>query len=983
MKNAIDLICQKINYSPILCRRIIKCTFHLTVCFIFTLITNIDNKLGLEPAFLPLIAVIVHPGRRFSATLKHAINCIFGLSTGLVWALIAREIARACLINKSQSDDWLFKHEYHRYQAALGIMYVFEFFMLMYHGWMRSVNHTYFSIVFPTFLVVHFAFSEELKVNSRELSKAYLVPFLLGIAMAFFWNVALFPEFGSSQLGTSVKKMIEQIELELEKTNKFWHNMKAVTKNDDLDKLQLQLKNILSNKAELKTTTTNTNDVFKESVYEISYSHLAPKSVDVILNELNKVIPNVYGLVNLCQVLYLGLTNDKSMDFLTVEREIEYVNTNTVKELMSSVTEPIDKLHKELLESLNLISETVEQCYIKSNDKTKKIDINNLIERIDDKKITLQDTLKSLAFQFQNINNTFGEQNLSISLEDEMFLLSTFIINFKNLAERALIMMEQSVNLLHHRQDSNFRKLHINLFTKSYKNDFGLKSESQKFNSAPTLPSLPNLKALLSDVNLPHIIFGLQVTITITVCTFVQFMPEARKWSRNMHNPWVAFVAVLSLEPSSGATFYVTFLRVFGVVFGSIFSYITYLIYGSKKSTNYGRIVACIIVSSIFFAIPGFHYFLGRPKYLKSAIIYIITIYVVFDASLENNDILQNFAKRCFACIGGLVALIVQNTVFPLRCRLGLFNEFSYSIDTISKLINICFPGVDKNSNYNYIGVSAEEHMKFNKMIHSVEHSISKMIEFKTFLKHEPKMKGEYRPLDPLFEECIQIIKHLLERCQLIEAMKFNSVELLHTLNEQPQVFKHRQSTILNLRNNLKVISLSIGNKTPLPPNMLSSRNAHRKMTDSIKEIFDQASQVKSHNMARRSSSEIYNTYSVSFLTDKLLVWNSVNSQLSEIIEFSEELTKITKTLCGYNSFRYGFMARDLNFESIKMITEIPLENNNLKKRIKRRSSVSVSDFDNLETGNNDNFDTSDVEYKGGEMISRLASLHKYVTLDD
>ena len=186
MKNLIDLACSKVNYSPILFRRVIKCTLHLTLCFIFTLITNIDNKLGLETAFLAIIAVIVHPGRRFSATLKHAINCIFGLSTGLVWALIAREIARACLKNKHQDDDWLLTHEYHRYQAALGILYVFEFFMLMYHGWMRSVNHTYFSIVFPTFLVVHFAFSEQLKVNARELSKSYLAPFLLGISMAFF-----------------------------------------------------------------------------------------------------------------------------------------------------------------------------------------------------------------------------------------------------------------------------------------------------------------------------------------------------------------------------------------------------------------------------------------------------------------------------------------------------------------------------------------------------------------------------------------------------------------------------------------------------------------------------------------------------------------------------------------------------------------------------------------------------------------------------
>lgn len=981
--NVIDELCKKFNYSPILCRRIIKSTIHLTVCFIFTLIIKINTKVGLEAAFLPLIAVIIHPGRRFSATLKHAINCVFGLATGLAWALIGREIARACLKNKNMKDDLLFTHEYHRYQAALGIMYVFEFLMLMYHGWMRSVNHTYFSIVFPTFLVVHFAFSEQLMVDARVLGKTYMAPFLLGISMAFFWNVALFPEFGSSELGISVKNMVKQIENELKNTNKFWHNINAFEKTDDVDELKSQLKQLIDNKANLKKTTLSTNDVFKESVYEISYSHIPPKSVDVLLDELNEVASYVYGLVNSCQVLYLGLTNDKSMDFLTVEREIEYSDSQTVKRLMSSITDPIDALHEKLLDALSLISDTVDACYIRSGKKTESSDINKLIDEIESNKMILQEAINTLTFQYQNINNSFREKYHSINLEDELFLLSTFVVNFKHSAERALFMMDQSVKLLQFRQTKRYKTLHVNLFTKSFNGDSGLNSESQKFNAAPSFPTLPNLKNLFDISNKPHIIFGLQVTITITICTFVQFMPESRKWSRNMHNPWVAFVAVLSLEPSSGATFFVTFLRVFGVGLGSLFALVTYVIYGSKDSTNYGRIVAALLVSSIFFAIPGFHFFLGSPKYLKSAIIYIITIYVVFDASVDANNIVQNFAKRWFACVGGVVALIVQNTIFPLRCKIGLFNEMSYSIETISKLFSICFPGIDKCSNDDTIGVSLDQHKEFYKMVHSIENSIYKMNEYKTFLKHEPKIKGEYKSFDPLYAECIEIINYLVERCQLIEALKFNSEELLHTLNEQPQVFKHRQSTIVNLLNNFKVLSLSLATKSPLPPNMLSSRNAHRKMTDSIKEIFDKASQLKSHSMARKSSSEIYQIYSVSFLTDKLLVWNSVNSQLSEIIEFSEELIKITKALCGYKAFRYGFMSRDLNIESIKMITEIPLDNRRSEQGFRSRSSVSVADFDELETGTNDDSDVFDDTYEGGEVISRLTTLHKYVTLND
>ncbi|OBA25686.1 hypothetical protein HANVADRAFT_53746 [Hanseniaspora valbyensis NRRL Y-1626] len=961
----LDRICAHYNYSPILMRRIIKSTAHLTLCFIFNLIPKINDKLGMEAAFLPLIAVIVHPGRRFSATLKHAINCIFGLATGLVWALIAREIARCCISNKNASDAWLYEHEYRGFQAALGIMYVFEFFMLMYHGWMRSVNHTYFSIVFPTFLVVHFAFSEDLNVDSRLLSKSYLVPFLLGIAMAFFWNVALFPEFGSKQLGESIVDLIQKIRNQLDSTTAFWRNLE----NIDQEEMRKELKKILQSKDKLKSSGDTSNTVFKESLYELSYSHLPPQSIDIVLDELNKMLPNIYGFVNSCHVLYLGLSNDKEMDFLTVEREIEYINKEKVLSIMRSLNKSVTEMHSEIVASLRFVENGIIDCY-----DVKKLfeeDKEELKKGLVHQKEKLNAALSSLAFNFEKeTNGVVRAQRDIISLDDEMFILSSFLTNFKNATSITLNLLDKTDILLNLRHTKKFKTIHLNFFSGSYKNHN--KSESQKFNYAPSLPSIPDFRNIFQESNLPHLIFGIQVTITITISTFVQFMPESRNWSQNMHNPWVAFVAVLSLEPSSGATFFVTFLRIFGVIFGSIFAYITYLIYGSEKHGNIGRTVGAVIFSTFFFAIPGFHFFLGTPRYLKSAIIYIITIYVVFDASMKNDDIKQNFAKRCFACVGGVVALIVQNVIFPLRCRLGLFKELGFSINAISQLLAICFPGVESSTER--IEISEENHLKFAKIVSEIDHSLEKIQEFKTFVKHEPKLKGEYQPIDPLFNDCIRILKALLERCELIESLKYTAGnEMLSTLQKEPKIFKHRQTTIISLMNNLQIASLSLRNKTPLPPNMLSSRIAHRKMTNSIKEIFDDSTIPKpqSHSMVRRTSSQIYQQYTVTFLKDKLLAWNSVNSQLSEIIEFSEELIKINLQLCGCNLFRYGFLSRPNNDMSVAMINDdfnVDEEDNCY--------SDEVHDFDD----NSDDIENSD--YEGGAPLSRLATLNKYVTLD-
>ena len=67
----------------VLAQRIFKSTVNTTLAFIFTLIPKVRNHLGTEPAMLPLISVIVHPGRRVSCTIQGTIYCTTGLIFGL------------------------------------------------------------------------------------------------------------------------------------------------------------------------------------------------------------------------------------------------------------------------------------------------------------------------------------------------------------------------------------------------------------------------------------------------------------------------------------------------------------------------------------------------------------------------------------------------------------------------------------------------------------------------------------------------------------------------------------------------------------------------------------------------------------------------------------------------------------------------------------------------------------------------------------
>lgn len=122
---------------------------------------------------LPLISVMVHPGRRFGTMIEAVIFCTTGLLVGNAYGLLGRFLAQRALgsENLQWNDIQQYKLNYKSYEAALAILAVFEIIMLFFHGWMRSVSHKFFAIVFPLFLVVHFAFTDDVNLAAGEIAE--------------------------------------------------------------------------------------------------------------------------------------------------------------------------------------------------------------------------------------------------------------------------------------------------------------------------------------------------------------------------------------------------------------------------------------------------------------------------------------------------------------------------------------------------------------------------------------------------------------------------------------------------------------------------------------------------------------------------------------------------------------------------------------------------------------------------------------------
>ena len=274
------------HYFPtdrILAQRIFKATVNTTVAFIFTLIPKVRDHIGTEPAMLPLISVIVHPGRRVGGTIKGAMYCTTGLIFGLAYSLLGRFLAAQCL---GSTWNTLTEHEqlvlhFNRYRSALAILAMFETIMLFVHGWFRSVNHFYFGIVFPLFLVVHFTFMAPLSETPGVIANSFSTPFYLGIAMSIFFNLILFPEFGSTYLGNAAVDTFKEVRKSVKDSVEFFVNAPLP---DSAAIEPVSLNKLLKYKTLVRSKISNCEVVLEECMYEISYSYLSPVKLHPLIH---------------------------------------------------------------------------------------------------------------------------------------------------------------------------------------------------------------------------------------------------------------------------------------------------------------------------------------------------------------------------------------------------------------------------------------------------------------------------------------------------------------------------------------------------------------------------------------------------------------------------------------------------------------------------------------------------------------------------
>ncbi len=276
--------------------------------------------------------------------------------------------------------------------------------------------------------------------------------------------------------------------------------------------------------------------------------------------------------------------------------------------------------------------------------------------------------------------------------------------------------------------------------------------------------------------------------------------------------------------------------------------------------------------------------------------------------------------------VGGTVALLVQTILYPVRAR-------DPPLRQVANMQQAIAAGVDSPVKVNL--QDAKLNSRFAHAKDKAETALLAAEAFLPFCLSEPRLKGSFRALEPIYQEIIYVLHQIIDRMDnVVQLRKAYGSSVLEDLN--PQVYAHRRNVAATVTLTLFAVNEALVTRLPLPQFLPSSRLAQLRLVYRVREVLAEQSPRRGVNASTAtttsSSSGIgtggRTTASVSLdaqtiqsvTTHKFLSWNAAAAGQMEIIEFLEELVDLAKLLVGVNAFRSGMLERPSYREYVRRI---------------------------------------------------------------
>ncbi|CZR37270.1 uncharacterized protein FPRO_02470 [Fusarium proliferatum ET1] len=418
-----------------------------------------------------------------------------------------------------------------------------------------------------------------------------------------------------------------------------------------------------------------------------------------------------------------------------------------------------------------------------------------------------------------------------------------------------------------------------------------------------------------------HIKYAFKLTIAILLLSWPAFVESQAGWYGSYRGIWAPMQLFLVFEVAIGTSFHVFFIRLCGVVAGSAFGFASALV-GSKS-----------LIAMVFFLIigimPSFYVQLGT-RYVKAGMISTVTMVVVALSAVNGNEPAYHyFYKRlCAFIVGGTTALLIELILYPVRARDRLVESVAASVKQVQNMQAAMAVGLDEPIKPDFR--NSDLNKRFRRATNKARGALAAAETFLPFSVTEPRLKGDFKPLVPVYKEIFYVLHQIIDRMENVVMLRREyGSSILEDLN--PQVHAYRRNVAASIMLTLFTVYEAFITWTPLPQFIPSSRLAQLRLVNHVREIL--ASKSGTQTPAGESSSvfdengELAAQVAYLITQKRFLSWNASTSGQMEIIEYLEELVQLVKILVGVNDFRSGLLKTPTlsNYRERKHLTRMPL----------------------------------------------------------
>ena len=265
--------------------------------------------------------------------------------------------------------------------------------------------------------------------------------------------------------------------------------------------------------------------------------------------------------------------------------------------------------------------------------------------------------------------------------------------------------------------------------------------------------------------------------------------------------------------------------------------------------------------------------------------------------------------------IGGIVALIAEVVLFPVKARTRLVESLAAALEQINEMEKCIAAGIEQGIKLDVYATA--NIVRFESAKGKANTALSAGETFLPFCHNEPRIKGSFEGLALIYTEVLFVLHQIVDRMdnmlQLRTAYGSGPLEELNA-----EIYPYRRNVAGSITLTLFAIHGALTTKLPLPQFLPSPRLAHLRMINRVREVVLNKEDKKGEEsyevtakLARQRA-----------LRRKYMSWNAASAAQVEIIEFLEELIDLTKLLVGVNEFRSGLLTRATYHDYAKKVQE-------------------------------------------------------------